>query len=143
MAASPNAVTLAQLIANAKSLADMVNSDFVSQNEWTVWANKGYTKLYDILISAYGTNYEFAQPVQFLTNTSQMIYPLPDGSLTFYKPGIDGSAPVANYVAPAFYKLLGADISYNGGLGPDPKGHCPRPFPRMLGHLEHGLPRRR
>ena len=132
MAASPNAVTLAQLIANAKSLADMVNSNFVSQAEWTVFANKGYTKLYDILISAYGTNYEFAVPVQFLTSTPQMIYPLPDGNTLFYAPSINGSAANPAFLAPAFYKLLGADISYNGGLGPDPNSFITM-YPFMFG----------
>ena len=130
--ASPNSVTLGQLIANARSLADMVNSNFVSQAEWTVWANKGYSKLYDILISAYGTNYKFAQPVQFLTNTSQQMYPLPDGTLTFYKPNLDGTAANPAYVAPAFYKLLGADISYNGGLGCDPNSFITM-YPFMVG----------
>lgn len=120
MAASPNSVTLGQLIANARSLADMVNSNFVSQAEWTVWANKGYSKLYDLLISAYGANYEFALPVQFVTVTTQMLYPLPDGTQTFYQPSIDGQPANPAFVAPAFYKLLGADISYNGGLGCDP-----------------------
>lgn len=130
--ASPNSVTLGQLIANAKSLADMVNSNFVSQDEWIVWANKGYSKLYDLLISAYGTNYKFAQPVQFLTNSAQQIYPLPDGTLTFYRPALDGTAAVPNYVAPAFYKLLGADISYNGGLGCDPNSFITM-YPFMFG----------
>lgn len=130
--ASPNSVTLAQLIANAKSLADMVNSNFVSTAEWTVWANKGYTKLYDILISAYGTNYEFALPVQFITVTSQMLYPLPDGSRVFYSPSINGSPANPAFVAPAFYKLLGADISYNGGLGCDPNSFITM-YPFMFG----------
>ncbi len=130
--ASPNSVTLAQLIANAKSLADMVNSDFVSTSEWTVWANKGYSKLYDLLISSYGTNYKFATPVQFVTVQSQMIYPLPDGTLTFYAPSIAGSAANPNFVAPAFYKLLGADISYNGGVGADPNSFITM-YPFMFG----------
>lgn len=130
--ASPNSVTLSNLISNARSLADMVNSNFVSQAEWIVWANKGYSKLYDLLISAYGANYEFAQPVQFLTNTSQTMYPLPDGTLTFYRPGIDGTAPTPSFVAPAFYKLLGADISYNGGLGCDPNSFITM-YPFMFG----------
>lgn len=130
--ASPNSVTLGQLIANARSLADMVNSNFVSQDEWTVWANKGYSKLYDLLISTYGTNYYFAQPVQFLTSTAQMIYPLPDGTKTFYAPSINGNPANPNYVAPAFYKLMGADISYNGGLGCDPNSFVTM-YPFMVG----------
>lgn len=129
---SPNAVTLGQLITNARSLADMVNSNFVSQPEWIVWANKGYSKLYDLLISTYGANYQFALPVQFLTTTTQMLYPLPDGSRVFYQPSIDGSPANPAYVAPAFYKCLGVDISYNGGLGPDPNSFITM-YPFMFG----------
>jgi len=120
MAATQNSVTLAQLIARARSLADMVNSNFVSQQEWTDWANLGYAKLYDLLISSYGTNYYAALPVQFLSVGTQMMYPLPDGIQTFYRPNIDGNGAAPAFVAPPFYKLLGADISYNGGLGGDP-----------------------
>jgi hypothetical protein len=119
--ASLNAVTLQQLITNAQSLSDMLNSNFVSQAEWIVWANKGYSKLYDLLISCYGVNWKFAQPIQFLTSPGQMFYQLPDGvSLYYYTPGLDGTPVNANFLAPAFYKLCGADIAYSGGLGVDP-----------------------
>jgi hypothetical protein len=119
--ASPNAVTLQQLITNAQSLSDMLNSTFVSTSEWTVWANKGYSKLYDLLIASYGVNWQFALPIQFITNSGQMFYPLPDGvTQTYYTPGLNGSAAQSGFLAPAFYKLLGADICYNGGLGADP-----------------------
>lgn len=131
MAATPNSVTLAQLIANARSLCDMVNSEFVSDDEFTVWANKGYAKLYDLLISSYGTNYYVAQPFQFITNGNQQLYPLPDGTMTFFQPAL-GTQPAGTYVVPAFYKLLGADISYNGGLGGDPNSFITM-YPFMFG----------
>lgn len=119
--ASLNSVTLQNLITNAQSLSDMLNSNFVSQAEWTVWANKGYSKLYDLLISSYGVNYHFALPIQFLTSSGQMFYPLPDGvTQYYYTPGLNGSPAQTAYLAPAFYKLLGADIAYSGGLGVDP-----------------------
>ena len=106
--ATPNDVSLGQLIANARSLADMVNSNFVSQAEWIVWANRGYAKLYDLLISSYGTNYKAALPVQFLTVNGQFMYPLPNGTTnTYYSPAIAGQPANASYLAPAFYKLLG------------------------------------
>ena len=130
--ASPTTVTLGQLITNARSLADMVNSNFVSQAEWIVWANKAYAKLYDLLISSYGTNYYHAVPVQFVTKTSQMIYQLPNGASTFYRPGLDGQTANPSYVAPALYKLLGVDISYNGGLGTDPNSFITM-YPFMFG----------
>ena len=113
--AAANSVTLQGLITAAQSLSDQLNSDFVSQDEWIVWANVAYGKLYDLLISAYGTNYEASQPVQWLTNRGQMMYPLPDGVAMFWQPGLDGSTP-GFIVAPPFYKLLGVDINFNGGL---------------------------
>ena len=113
--AAANSVTLEELIFEASSMSDQLNSDFVSQTEWIAWANTAYGKLYDLLISAYGTNYEASQPVQWLTQRAQMMYPLPDGVATFWQPGLDGSTP-SFIVAPPFYKLLGVDINFNGGL---------------------------
>ncbi len=111
-----NSITLGNLIYNAQSLSDQLNSDFISVEEWTNWANIGYAKLYDLLIQSYGTNYYAAFPVQFLSNPSVMFYALPDGTAMFWTPGLAVGNPAGNIVAPPFYKLLGVDINFNGGL---------------------------
>jgi hypothetical protein len=111
-----NSITLGNLIYNAQSLSDQLNSDFVSTEEWTNWANVGYGKLYDLLISSYGTNYYASYPVQVLTAPGQMFYPLPDGETEFFTPGLSPTQGPGMIVAPAFYKLLGVDINFNGGF---------------------------
>lgn len=114
--AAQNNITLSQLIFNAQSLSDMLNNEFVSQQEWIVWANKGYAKLYDLLIASYGANYYGAYPVQFLTQPSVMFYPLPDGVASFFTPGLTPTQGSGTIVTPPFYKLLGVDINFNGGF---------------------------
>ncbi len=111
-----NSTTLGDLIFNAQSLSDQINSDFVSTAEWTNWANIGYAKLYDLLIASYGANYYASLAVQFLTVPSVMFYPLPDGTATFFTPGLTPTQSNGTIVAPPFYKLLGADINFNGGF---------------------------
>jgi hypothetical protein len=84
-------VTLADLIARVRSLADMENSTFVDNaDELTVWINEAYSELYDILV-AKGVEY-------YVTSTSL---------------SLDGSS---NTVAlPAdFYKLVGVDYTLGG-----------------------------
>lgn len=53
----PKTVTLTSLTDQAKQRADMVNSSFVSATEWTQYINNSWCELYDLLISAYGSDY--------------------------------------------------------------------------------------
>lgn len=46
-------LTLAQISASARSLADQVNGLFVSVNEMTDYVNRGYSKVYDKMVQAY------------------------------------------------------------------------------------------
>lgn len=96
-------LTLDQITASAKSLADMVNSQYVSPTEWTDYVNRGYSKVYDKMIQAYGTNY-YGNTVPLLIPMvqDQEFYPMPDGTL------YSG--------APAFYKLYGVDYNLTGDL---------------------------
>lgn len=45
-------VSLQELVTQAKQMADMEGSSFVSANEWRVYANRWIAKLYDLLIQA-------------------------------------------------------------------------------------------
>jgi len=49
--------TLATLIANARQRADMVGSDFCTDDEFTTWINESLYELYDLLIQKYGNDY--------------------------------------------------------------------------------------
>src|SRR4051812_37114429 len=89
----PNSVLLSELRTAAQQRADMVNSDFVSDAEWTQLINLSYFELYDLLVQKYGNDYFVAAPYAF-TSTP-------------------GTATVA---LPAdFYKALGLDVSVSGG----------------------------
>lgn len=93
-------LSLGQLRLMAQQRADRVNSNFVTVPEWNTYINQSMFELYDILVTAY-EDYYIATPVQFTTDGSTYIYPLPNGT---------------NYsAAPAFYKLVGVDLGLNTG----------------------------
>lgn len=91
--ANPTEETLLSLRTQAKYKADMVNSQFVTDEEWNDYINKSYYELYDILIAAYGNDYHVAVPYSFTTTGSTMFYDLPED----------------------FYKLLGVDLALSPG----------------------------
>lgn len=97
---------LSQIRLAAMQRADRVNSNFVSIPEWRTYINQAMFELYDLLITVY-EDYYVATPVQFTTNGSQFIYPLPDGVLTFQS-GINVNDTI---IGKPFYKLLGVDLS--------------------------------
>lgn len=91
-------MALAQIRLAAQQRADRVNSNFVGKAEWDSYINQAMFELYDLLITCF-EDYAVAPPVDFTTVGNQDTYPLPDGT---------------NYSgAPAFYKLLGLDLSIN------------------------------
>lgn len=84
--------TLGAVRLAAQQRADMVNSNFVSLQEWNDYINHSYTELYDILVQVYADEYYMATPFVFQTDGRYPgLYPLP----------------------PDFYKLMGIDL----GLG--------------------------
>lgn len=82
-------MTLAQLQLAVRQRADIVNSQFVSDDELTSYINQSYFELYDLIVSRYGDNYYVQTPYQFTTNGTDAQFPLPTD----------------------FYKLLGVDLS--------------------------------
>lgn len=100
-------MSLLLLRRHAQEKADRVNSNFVSLSEWNTFLNISLYELYDLLIDTY-QNYTVATPVQFSTNGQQYLFPLPDGALTF-----TNRLTNTTFAAPAFYRLLGLDLSLN------------------------------
>lgn len=94
---------LGELRLASQQRADMVNSNFLTPNEWNTNLTRSYKELYDILITHYGDDYMVAPPYSFLTNSANNLYSLPDGLTT-----VD---TVTSTVAAPFYKLLGMDLS--------------------------------
>jgi hypothetical protein len=87
-------ITLETIRLQAKQRADMENSNFLSTLEWNQNLTNSYKELVDMLVSAYGSNYEVAEPHTFVTDGATKFFPLPE----------------------TFYKLLGVDIM-SGGRG--------------------------
>lgn len=100
-------MSLAAIRLAAKQRADRVNSQFVSDPEWNQYINQSMYELYDFLITLY-EDYYVAPPIQFTSNGSTFLYPLPDGTLNFLNP-----LTMSPFSTPpsALYKLLGVDLA--------------------------------
>lgn len=104
-------VTLGSLRLQSQQKADMVNSQFLTTQEWNINLTNSYKELYDLLISSYGNDYYVASPYAFVTSGTSNLYPLPDGVTT-----VDS---ITGLTAAPFYKLLGVDFMINGTTGPN------------------------
>lgn len=100
-------MTLSQIRLAAQQRADRVNSDFVTQAEWRNYINQSMFELYDLLVTLY-EDYYIATPAMFNTNGNQYLFPLPNGSNTFFNS--DTGAP---FIPRPFYKLIGVDLKLN------------------------------
>jgi len=100
-------MSLSQIRLRAMQRADRVNSNFVTQTEWTTYINQSMFELYDLLVTVY-EDYFVATPVQFVADGTTFLYPLPTGSNTFTN-GINGQT----FKPPPFYKLIGVDLALN------------------------------
>lgn len=85
--------TLGTIRREAQQRTDMVNSNFISTEEWNAYINASYYELYDILVQKFGDDYFVARPYTYTTGSNQTLYPLPVN----------------------FYKLLGVEVQLNTG----------------------------
>jgi hypothetical protein len=85
------AETLLNLRTQCKTEADMVNSSFVSDNEWNTWINRGTQEVYGLVVQVYGNDYFTQSPSTGFTITT-------DGLTQFFALPTD------------FFKLLGVDL---------------------------------
>ncbi len=90
---NPGDTTLGSIRLQAQQRTDMVNSNFITNEEWNAYINASYYELYDILVQKFGDDYFVALPYLYTTQTNQQFYPLPAD----------------------FYKLLGTEIQLNFG----------------------------
>lgn len=90
-------VSLGQVRLSAQQRADMVNSDFVTKQEWNSYINHSYTELYDMLVQTYGDEY-------FVSST---------GITT------DGRVSGQYSLPTNCYKLMGVDL----GISPNSNGY--------------------
>lgn len=95
-------ITLLSLRDQAKDMADMQNTTFVSDTEWDRYINQGVRELYDLLLEAHGQEY-FLKTFEITLTPPTNVYTLPD-DLHAVK-GVDFSTtsfPDLSEAAPAF-----------------------------------------
>ncbi len=100
----PGQMTLGQVRLAAQQRADLVNSGFITTQEWNSYIQQSFTELYDLLVVAY-EDYYLAPAALFLTNGNSNFYPIPDGVTSFLQ--ADGVTP---FVPQALYKINGVDV---------------------------------
>jgi hypothetical protein len=98
-------MSLGQIRLAAMQRADRVNSNFVTLPEWNSYINQAMFELYDLLVTVFEDLY-VAPPVQFQSDGTTYLYPLPNGTNTFQN-ALNLSQTVT---PPPFYKLLGVDL---------------------------------
>ena len=110
---APGQINLGYLRYQARLRADMLKSNFSTNDEWNIMINQSKSELYDILVAKYGEDYFLAPPVVFSTS-GQQLYPLPNGTNFLNTNGL----PDPNgKPAPACYKVYGLDLnSYGANL---------------------------
>lgn len=102
-------MTLSQIRLASQQTADRVNSQFITLPEWNSFINLAMYELYDLLVTAY-EDYYIAEPIQFVCNGTQYLFPLPNGSNTF----LHANSPQDPAFTPKpFYKLIGVDLALN------------------------------
>lgn len=99
---------LSQIRLKAQQRADRVNSNFVTMTEWNSYINQSMFELYDLLVTLY-EDYFIGTPIQFNSDGTTFLYPLPNGTNTFN----NGVTPSITFTPPPFYKLMGVDLALN------------------------------
>lgn len=107
---APGQINLGYLRYQARLRADMLKSNFCTNDEWNFMLNNSAMELYDLLVTKFGEDY-FLAPLQILQTSGQVFYPLPNGTNYLNTNGI----PDPNGTpAPACYKVYGCDLNAYG-----------------------------
>lgn len=107
---APGQINLGYLRYQARLRADMLKSNFVTNDEWNILINQSRCELYDLLVCKFGEDY-FRAPLQVFQTNGQMFYPLPNG-VNFLN--TNGLPDPSGTPAPACYKFYGADVNAYG-----------------------------
>lgn len=102
----PGQISLGYIRYLARLRADMLNNQFLTDDEWNSNINQSVYMLYNELVTHYGEDYFVSVPY-ILSTTGADSYTLPDGSDAFQ---INVGTPQQTK-APALFKLLGVDCS--------------------------------
>lgn len=100
---APGQINLGYLRYQSRLRADMLKSNFVTNDEWNLMLNNSIMELYDLLVAKFGEDYFLAPPL-IIQSTSALNYPLPDGT----------NYPVGGNPSPACFKVYGLDFNAYG-----------------------------
>lgn len=115
---APGQINLGYLRYQARLRADMLKSNFVTNDEWNLLLNNSIMELYDLLVTKFGEDYFLAPPL-IITSSSLQAYDLPNG--TNYL-NTDGIPDPSGTPAPACYKVYGLDLNSYGAQLNNPQG---------------------
>lgn len=107
---APGQINLGYLRYQARLRADMLKSNFVTNDEWNLMINNSIQELGDILTGKFGEDYFLAPPL-IIQSTSALSYPLPNG---MNYPNTNGMPDPAGAPAPATFKVYGMDFNSYG-----------------------------
>lgn len=107
---APGQINLGYLRYQARLRADMLRSNFVTNDEWNMMINNSNMELADILTCKFGEDYFLAPPLIIQSN-SALSYALPNG--TNY-PNVGGMPNPSGLPAPACFKVYGLDYNSFG-----------------------------
>lgn len=110
---APGQINLGYLRYQSRLRADMLKSNFLTNDEWNILINQSGFELYDILVTKFGEDY-FLAPLQVFQTQGQQFYPLPSG-MNFLN--TNGVPDPNGKPAPGCYKVYGVDLnSYGANL---------------------------
>lgn len=107
---APGQINLGYLRYQSRLRADMLKSNFLTNDEWNININQSRCELYDLLVTKFGEDY-FLAPLQVFQSAGQTFYPLPNG-MNFLN--TNGIPDPAGKPAPACYKVYGMDLNAYG-----------------------------
>lgn len=107
---APGQINLGYLRYQARLRADMLKSNFVTNDEWNIMINQSSQELYGLLVQKFGEDY-FLAPLQVFQTAGQQFYPLPNG-MNFLN--TNGMPDPAGTPAAACFKVYGVDVNAYG-----------------------------
>ena len=107
---APGQINLGYLRYQSRLRADMLKSNFLTNDEWNILINQSADELYDLLVGKFGEDYFLATPL-IIQSTSALSYPLPNGQNYL---NTNGQPDPNGTFAPACYKVYGMDYNSYG-----------------------------
>lgn len=118
---APGQINLGYIRYQSRLRADMLKSNFVTNDEWNIEINQSAAELYGLLVSKYGEDY-FLAPLQVFSTQGKQFYPLPDGTNFLNTNGVPDPNGLPALACYKVHKLeinaFGAQINNTNGWVP-------------------------